>query len=64
MSEFKSAADIARDTIEIMDRKYGTPVLEAKARLDELEQRVARRGGDSEPSPARAGAHSSPQPPS
>jgi HK97 family phage major capsid protein len=48
MTEHKSAADMARDTLNHLEEKYGAPVAEVKARLEELEQRVVRGGGPGE----------------
>ncbi len=45
MDEFKSVTELARETINHMEAKFGQPVNELRARLDELEQKSARRGG-------------------
>ena len=45
MSNYQSAADLAAETIGHLENKFGGPLNEAKARLDELEQKMARGVG-------------------
>ncbi len=44
MTEYRTAADMAADTISHLEQKFGDPVREATARLDEVEQKMARFG--------------------
>jgi hypothetical protein len=51
MTEHKTAAELARDTLIHLEEKYGAPVNALRARLDELEQKAARPvffGGESQ----------------
>ena len=59
MSNYQSAADLAAETIGHLENKFGGPLNEAKARLDELEQKMARGvggGGINDPNAASWGA--------
>jgi HK97 family phage major capsid protein len=51
MTEHKSAAEMARDTLNHLEAKFGAPVDQLRARLEELEQKAARPiffGGESQ----------------
>lgn len=46
----KSVSDMARETLDQLEAKFGKPVDELRARLDELEQKASRPFGDYGPS--------------
>jgi HK97 family phage major capsid protein len=45
MNEYKSAADLAADTMNHLEEKFGAPVREIKAQMLDIEQRMARPRG-------------------